>query len=260
MLTCILLDVGGTLWPDAWPAPAKVSAARVANLGAVLRAFGLNAALAPVLQQCLLAAMVEHARQGRQSGSLIQDTASVVQGALREVGLAPDPMVIAAIRRAMRVSPAGYAELLPGARELLAAIRALDLRCVAISNAHWRDGDDYRQDFADLGVAHYFDAVISPVDVGYNKPHRAMFDAALAAGGWRAAHCVMIGNSEHNDVEPARALSMRTILVALEEDPPAVSSADDVALTLADVAATLRAWVAAEAAADPRQVVDDARH
>jgi FMN phosphatase YigB (HAD superfamily) len=191
MMSCVLLDVGGTLWPDAWPAPAKVDAARVANLSATLRSLGLGVARAPVLQQRLLAAMAEHTRQSWQSGSPIQDTASVVRGTLLDVGLAPDPTTIAAIRRAMRVSPAGYAELLPGARELLATIRSLDLGCVAVSNAHWRDGDDYWQDFADLDVAHYFAAVISSVDVGVNKPHRAMFDAALAVGDWTAAQCVM---------------------------------------------------------------------
>ena len=55
----------------------------------------------------------------------------------------------------------------------------------------------------------------------------------------------MVGDSERNDIEPARALGMRTIRVAVEQPPPARSVADAVATDLAQVAATVAAWAGA---------------
>jgi FMN phosphatase YigB (HAD superfamily) len=131
------------------------------------------------------------------------------------------------------------------ARELLAAINGLGLTCVVVSNAAWRDTQAYQHDFADLGVADRIDAVISSVDAGYRKPHRMIFHNALFAARCGPPAAVMIGNSEAKDIEPALALGMQTIRVAIEEPLPARSAAHAVASSLDKVAATLRAWVRA---------------
>jgi len=46
----------------------------------------------------------------------------------------------------------------------------------------------------------------------------------------------MIGDSEANDIEPARARGMGAIRVAIASPPPTVTSADHVARSLSDVA------------------------
>src|SRR2546423_4030820 len=77
---------------------------------------------------------------------------------------------------------------------------------VAVSNAMWRDARTYPRDFAAMGIGPYVDAVVSSVEIGFRKPHRAMFEAALAVAHRPPQHCVMIGNSEQSDIQPALAL------------------------------------------------------
>src|SRR5213594_1666022 len=102
------------------------------------------------------------------------------------------------------------------------------MRSVVLSNGVTRDAEMYMEDFKALGVVQYIDRVISSVDVGFLKPHSAIFEAALQAAGCRPDQSLMIGNSEANDIAPAHALGMRTIRVCIEEPPPLESAADAV--------------------------------
>jgi FMN phosphatase YigB (HAD superfamily) len=56
----------------------------------------------------------------------------------------------------------------------------------------------------------------------------------------------MIGNSEANDIQPALALGMRTIRVAIEEPPPTASAAHAVVTSLAAVPAVVGHWMATD--------------
>jgi FMN phosphatase YigB (HAD superfamily) len=114
---------------------------------------------------------------------------------------------------------------------------------VIVSNVQVRGVLEYRRDFTDLGVAHLVDAVLTSLDVGFRKPHRAFFEAAIGEAGCALTQCVMIGNSEPNDIQPAVALGMRAIRVAIEESPPTWSAADAVAINLQSVLDTVSHWV-----------------
>ena len=145
-----------------------------------------------------------------------------------------------ALRRAMCLPADGHVDLFPGARELLQTIRALGLRCIVVSNAFSRAGDDYWADFAALGVDHHIDAVVSSVDVGVRKPN-AIFELALAKGQLVPGECVVIGNSEHNEIEPAAALGIYAIRVAIEEPLPDFTKAHGLVSSLAEAATVVRA-------------------
>ena len=79
-------------------------------------------------------------------------------------------------------------------------------------------------------------------DVGFRKPHRAMFDAALALARCPPERCAIIGNSELKDVQPALALGVRTILARIIEPRPSTSSAHAVVVGLADAADVVERW------------------
>jgi FMN phosphatase YigB (HAD superfamily) len=102
------------------------------------------------------------------------------------------------------------------------------------------DGEAYRQDFADLGLADLVDAYVSSVDVGYRKPHETMFRTALDALRADPGSTVMVGNSVANDIAPAAALGLRTIHVSIEDEPPTTSPAEVICTSLADV----QQWIA----------------
>ena len=236
-ISAVLLDIGGTLWPDRWPSREADDAARLARLRATL----------PLLSDDRARDLLAELSAGALAldRELQQNWRAPMHDALRRLDLPADAAAIRALRSAMCLPVSlsrGRIDLFPGARELLATINGLGLTCVVVSNAVWRDTQAYQLDFADLGVADRIDAVVSSVDAGYRKPHPIIFHKALHRARCEPRAAVMIGNSEAKDIEPALALGMRAIRVAIEEPPPARSAAHAVARSLDEVTATLRAW------------------
>jgi FMN phosphatase YigB (HAD superfamily) len=224
----VLLDVGGTLWPDRWPPDPAL---QVHRLQATLPDLADATALAFLDRFASLATEAEV--------DTYQDTQALIRCAASSASLHVQADRFDAIRRAVCLPAAGRGELFPGARELLATVRGLGLRCAVVSNASVRAGEDYRQDFAGFGVAHLVDAFISSVDTHVRKPDLRIFEAALRAIACPAGAVVVVGNSEQNDIEPARRLGARSIRVAIEEPPPAQTAADRLATSLAEVAREL---------------------
>lgn len=64
----------------------------------------------------------------------------------------------------------------------------------------------------DLGLAPYFDVVLTSATVGYEKPHPAMYEAALKAAGV-AERVWMVGDNYEADVRGAEAAGIPAILV-----------------------------------------------
>jgi FMN phosphatase YigB (HAD superfamily) len=199
----------------------------------------------------LVADLIENSRHGDQARSVSGETAETVAAAdvligdsLRRQGLPVDGETVSRIRRAMAVPVADRMKPLPGSIELLAEIRALGLRSVIASNTYWRDSESYWEDFQQLGMADYIDAIVTSVDAGHLKPHPAVFEMAMRVAEVPPGHCVVIGNREDNDIQPALTLGMRTILVHPDDPKPAFSNADVVAPDLWECAKALRTMVA----------------
>jgi FMN phosphatase YigB (HAD superfamily) len=233
-IAAVLLDVGGTLWPDGWPWPADDERVRTDRLRAALPWVSAEDAVA-LLEDLdrRAAAPIERVEQ---------DPRDYAGGPLRRLGIEPTADRVAAVVDAMCLPAHPLVRLFAGAPELLRALRGAGLRAVVVSNAYWRSAAAYRRDFTDLGVAGWIDAYVSSLDVGLRKPHRAMFDAGLAAAGVPAERCAMLGNSEYRDIHPAKALGLPTILVAIETPPPTSSEADAVATSLPEATSLLLSW------------------
>jgi FMN phosphatase YigB (HAD superfamily) len=231
----VLLDIGGTIWPDRWERSDEDERGTLRRLSALfpdLSPGECREVMRGLLDDLAVVATLQE-----------QDTTGVIAGTLAAFRCACDPATALAVRRALVVPAAGRIALFPGAREFLLEIRALGLPCVVLSNASVRAAAEYERDFEALGIGGLISAVITSVDVGLRKPHPAMFEAALAAVGRPAAGCVMIGNSERHDIVPAVELGMRALRVAIEEPPPAASAAHAVVTSLAAATAVLRSWV-----------------
>jgi len=235
MLRAVLLDVGGTLWPDQ-------PTGQVPDEHCLERLAALVPEVDPA--QCLHALRASLRANGE---SLVQDTHAVLATALQALDIECEPERLVAIRRAICTPAALGIALFPDARELLETIRELGMRCVVLSNVQVRGADEYWRDFADFGIAHLIGAIVTSHDVGFRKPLGAMFQAGLAAAGCSPAECVMVGDSELKDIEPAREAGMRTIRISIEQPPTA--SCDDASVTsLHQVQSVLRDWAAASPA------------
>jgi FMN phosphatase YigB (HAD superfamily) len=144
------------------------------------------------------------------------------------------------IRGACCLPAPDFTALLPGARDLLTAVKHNGARVVIASNAIWRVEAEYWYDFRAFGVEGMIDAVVSSVDLCWRKPSDRFFDVALEQAGFPAEDCLMIGNSEDKDIAPSKARGMAAIRVAIEEPLPAGSAADAVYASLDEVSARFR--------------------
>jgi len=227
-LKAALVDIGGTLWPNSWPVRATDGEGRVIRVQAVLPH------LSPAAATALVTDIVDRSRDMNGGTVMIPeliriDADDLIRLCLTDHGVAPEPDTVMRVRRAMAIPIDGSFRPLPGCNELLATIKELGLRCVIASNTYWRDADSYWDDFAELGMAPYIDAVVTSVDAGHLKPHPAVFEMSARAAGASPEECIVIGNKERNDIEPAVAMGMLSILV-YPDDPPPTSTRADVAV------------------------------
>jgi HAD superfamily hydrolase (TIGR01662 family) len=100
------------------------------------------------------------------------------------------------------------------AAEALAAMRRHGLRIGLISNG--------QRDLVEFAEHHGLDIDVACGSLAHGriKPHPSIFEAALAALDVAAAETVMVGDSYHDDIQGARALGMRAILVDRDDIHP----------------------------------------
>ena len=102
----------------------------------------------------------------------------------------------------------------------------------AISNSH-RSLDAFCEHFSLGGL---ITVSVSSAEHGYMKPHRSIFDTALAQAKVGADDAVMVGDSFAHDIEGALAAGMRAVLLRRSgERPAALPRGVDVIQTLAEL-------------------------
>jgi HAD superfamily hydrolase (TIGR01662 family) len=101
-------------------------------------------------------------------------------------------------------------ELYDDVPDVLRAIRATGIKIGLISNTQ-RCLASFQSHFDLEGL---FDVTISSADHGYMKPHPSIFQAALEQAGTGSAESVMVGDSLAHDIEGARRLGIRAVLVS----------------------------------------------
>jgi FMN phosphatase YigB (HAD superfamily) len=228
MVRAVLIDVGGTLWPNTWPEQPADDDERLTRLRQGVPALtardahDLVAALSPV----------------RHPAGERQHTDRLVGGAIATIRPAAT-LTTTAVVTAMCLPAEGRVRPFAGAADLLAGLAGRGVRVVIVSNVVWRDAGAYRRDFDAFGLSGFIDGYVSSLDVGWRKPHPRFFDVALAQAGCPAQDCVVVGDSEVNDIAPARARGMVTIRASIEEPPPATTAADHLCGSLSEVAELL---------------------
>jgi putative hydrolase of the HAD superfamily len=98
-----------------------------------------------------------------------------------------------------------YDDVVPVLRQL----EADGLKLGLISNSH-RCLASFQQHFELEGL---IAGAVSSAEHGFMKPHTSIFEAALKLVGVTAAESVMVGDSVSHDIEGARRVGMRGVLV-----------------------------------------------
>jgi HAD superfamily hydrolase (TIGR01662 family) len=95
----------------------------------------------------------------------------------------------------------------------LKALADLGIRIGLISNSH-RCLESFQSHFE---LEDLVDVAVSSSQHGYMKPHPSIFEAAMKLAGVDASHSVMVGDSLSQDIEGARKVGMRGVLVRRSE-------------------------------------------
>ena len=94
--------------------------------------------------------------------------------------------------------------------DVLRSLHASGVKLGLISNSH-RCLASFEAHFELRGL---FAVTVSSIEHGYMKPHRSIFEAALSGAEVSASESIMVGDSLTHDVDGARRLGMRGVLVA----------------------------------------------
>ena len=119
--------------------------------------------------------------------------------------------------------------------EVLRELRARGLKIGLISNSH-RCLTSFQSHFELEGL---FAAAVSSAVHGYMKPHPSIFETALRLAAAEPQDSVMVGDSVAHDVEGARRLGMRAVLVLRGSRTNACSPDIPVIRTLRELPALL---------------------
>jgi len=113
----------------------------------------------------------------------------------------------------------------------LRALSAAGVRLGLISNSH-RCLDSFRSHFELDGL---ISVTVSSLEHGFLKPHPSIFQTALERAGVRASEAAMVGDSLSHDVDGARRVGMRGILLVRGGEAPDVDDDVDVIRSLTEL-------------------------
>src|SRR3989442_234664 len=211
-LRAVLFDVGGTLVrDDTYAVGPHHDEFRVARLR---KAFGTERAwFRTVLQEQL-------EREEHEGVPHRQDTRAAIRALVRGhhgVELTDEEVEWVRAACCLPTAELGVEVPRPGALAALRWSKGRGLKVALVTNVLWRTAADSLADWTARGASAWIDTIVTSIDVGWRKPHRAMFERALAELDVAPADAVMVGNSRAADIAPAKALGMRSVLVRSRE-------------------------------------------
>lgn len=209
LIRAVLFDIGDTLWHSrAAPPPEEFRRLAAGRAAAALREFGLHHADPSLVARTAWVAMEEAMRAARATDFAEPDYGLVSQLALVQIGLHLSRDQAASLLESTYISgieggKAPFADALGTLTEL----RRRGFQLATVTNRAF-GGDRFRADLRDAGLDIGWDAEAVSVEVGYLKPHPAIFRFALDRLGISPAQALMVGNSLAEDVAGAQQLGM----------------------------------------------------
>jgi FMN phosphatase YigB (HAD superfamily) len=201
VLRGVFFDMGGTLvtyegTDDPWRAPV---------LEAIEHEFGEQWWAEPLYSADI--------RRPPADDPYRQETERWLGEWLQARGAVLDKDQIARLRLAFaRPLPTAFA-LAAGAADALVWCKASGLAVAVLTNTLSRGDTEVRDDFYRLGLDSLIDHVVTSYSTGWEKPHPAMFERALAEAGITASDACMVGDSLELDMAGAKGAAIRAIWV-----------------------------------------------
>jgi len=108
-----------------------------------------------------------------------------------------------------------FCELWPEVDYVLKVLRDRGYALAIVSNVQ---AIYARRDLCQLGILHLFDAIVFSSEVGWVKPHKAMFQTALEKLGLDASKAVMVGDTFEEDIIGPKKIGLKAVLVTRTEE------------------------------------------
>jgi HAD superfamily hydrolase (TIGR01662 family) len=218
-IRCILFDLGSTLWQRMDQA-AWAALETAANLRAVaaVRALLPTEALLAISDEALgasLRMMVEASIKHQHHVTPEEEPlfAEVVVRAMHALGITRADLPLGAlVYEALRVRAATSRVLYPDALETLATLRARGYLLGIVTNRHY-GGAPFLADLEQMRLLDHIepDHVAISADVGYRKPHPAVYWRALDRLRVTPVEAAMVGDHIVADIYGARQLGLFTV-------------------------------------------------
>jgi putative hydrolase of the HAD superfamily len=208
-LRAVLFDIGDTLWHSrAAPPPEEFRRLAAERVAGWLRANGVSFDDPALLARTTWDAMESAMREARATDLVEPNYGEVARAAAGMLGLDLPARDAAGLLEASYVSGIeGGKAPFPDAAEVLLELRRRGFRLGAVTNRAI-GGERFRADLRDAGLDIGWDAEAVSVEVGYLKPHPAIFQRALDELGVQPDEALMVGNSLAEDVTGAQRLGM----------------------------------------------------
>jgi len=213
MLKAILFDLDHTLidWDQASPWE-EFQAERLGRVFDYLHAHGFKTNGTPL--EKLVAAFITNlsAAWDNSRTTLIAPSLYVaIRDSLVSIGIPGDQIDIEAVMNIYDWQVREGEQLFPDVLEVLPQLSAHGVALGIVTNAsqpmHYRD-----RELSAFGLCEWFPTCrISAVDIGYIKPHRAIFERALDLLGVQPDEAVFVGDNLEADIQGAQGIGMRGV-------------------------------------------------
>ncbi len=151
-------------------------------------------------------------------------TRRVVATVLQEEGIPMREEHWEAFQRAYWDEHERWVELYPGVGRVLQGLRDAVLHIGLISDV---DEDFLQLCLFKFPLEPYMDSITTSEEVGFAKPHEAIFRRALSKARCRTAEAVYVGDSPEKDVVGAAGVGMRSILIGRDDEAGADYTVED---------------------------------
>jgi FMN phosphatase YigB (HAD superfamily) len=181
--------------------------------------------------------------------ALKQETLRWYEDWFRNAQIGIDDVDLERLRVAMTVPLDLVSTPVPGAFTAVRWCRSKGLRVVLVTNTLSRGDDEVWEDWRRFGLADSIEGVVSSHSVGWQKPHRAIYDRALQIAGARPEEAFMVGDRLDADILGAKRLGMRAVWRRTEHEQPKVDVEPDAIVDdLTELPAVVGPWLGVRSA------------
>jgi putative hydrolase of the HAD superfamily len=206
-IRAVLFDLGYTLWDVDYSNEAQAYRKLRQYL---VKETGASVPSSEKLRAAVSAVFLREAEAWLHGNLKQEPTEQVYRQALESLGLDTPAEYLSRMSEDVLSRSIHYV-VDPDTPRALRALKERGLAIGAVSNTY-QSSKTLEKSLARHGVMTYIDALVVSSEVGWEKPHPAIFQEALRQLGVTAAETVFVGDIVWADIQGAQALGMKAVL------------------------------------------------